>query len=434
MKRSVSIIIPNFNGRRLLEMNLPSVLAAAAAYGGDVETIVVDDASSDDSVQWLEERYAGAVKVVRRESNGGFSKAIASGVEAASGDLLYFLNSDIRVSEDFLDSVAGRFAEEDVFAVASMAYDNDGVKVVGGRSGLHWRWMRLDVDRRAMATPAGVEAGPTLFASGGHSAYRRDVFMKLGGFDEVFSPFYWEDVDLCMKAWKRGWRVLFEPESVVFHDHQSTIGGLYSRDAVQKIRMRNHFVLNWRNLTDWRLIFIHAVAAPLAVALSKVVVSGAAPGAFFAALKKAPDVMKYRRAAKRDREVRGDRELFGLFGKEFYSTPGVCIFDGGAWTDNEREGAIAALRLKGVRAEFCSAKAAGGLKRYVFLLKEYLALSRRFDAIVVFAAMRADARFAMIAGKASGVPVFVEAAAGDANSCVERLAEVVAAGVKDSGK
>ena len=109
-----------------------------------------------------------------------------------------------------------------------------GKRVISSRAGLLWQFGQPDVDRSLAGTETGSKPGPTLFASGGHSAYRRDRFLEMGGFDPLFAPFYWEDVDLCYRAWKRGWKILFEPRSAVLHDHQSTIGKV-TRSATSKL-------------------------------------------------------------------------------------------------------------------------------------------------------------------------------------------------------
>ena len=70
-----------------------------------------------------------------------------------------------------------------------------------------------------------------VFTGGGSSAFDRRKFLELGGFDHLYRPFYYEDTDLGFMAWKRGWKVLYEPGSIVFHEHRGTIGKKFSPES-----------------------------------------------------------------------------------------------------------------------------------------------------------------------------------------------------------
>src|SRR6185503_7856454 len=98
--QAVSIVIPNWNGRALLAEFLPSVIAAADHYREQTEIIIVDDASTDDSVAWLTKNYGATVRVVAREQNGGFARACNSGFQAASHPFVLLLNNDIKVEPE----------------------------------------------------------------------------------------------------------------------------------------------------------------------------------------------------------------------------------------------------------------------------------------------------------------------------------------------
>jgi len=97
---SITIVIPNFNGKDLLDNNLPSVIAAAGAAGAAI--LVVDDGSTDDSVRWLRSTYSGRVGLLEMKENRGFAHAANEGARSASTRIVYFLNTDIRVREEFL--------------------------------------------------------------------------------------------------------------------------------------------------------------------------------------------------------------------------------------------------------------------------------------------------------------------------------------------
>ena len=98
--------------------------------------------------------------------------------------------------------------------------------------------------------------------SGCSVAFSKDKLLKLGGYDELFNPFYWEEVDLSYRAWKRGWKILFEPESLVYHQTHSTISDVCSKQYITKISERNRYILVWKNISDKKMLFYHFAWVP----------------------------------------------------------------------------------------------------------------------------------------------------------------------------
>jgi GT2 family glycosyltransferase len=311
MNPEVSIIIPNYNGKHLLEMNLYSVLEAAHSFGS-AEVIVVDDASSDGSVEWLASIDCAYLRIVRIERNSGFAEACRAGAVEALGEIIYFLNSDIRTDEHFLTPLVPNFNDPNVFAVASMAYDGAGVNIVSSRSGIKWKWGMPDVDRDARFDAPSSFPTFTLFASGGHSAYRKSMFFEIGCFDSLYSPFYWEDVDLGYRAWKRGWKVLFDPNSVVYHDHQGTIGNI-RRSRVLSIMRRNRFLFTWKNIKEPGLLALHIAMLPFFIAFGAVAGRKGIASGFLKALSSLPAAISSRKRCGREPRILKDSEILKMF-------------------------------------------------------------------------------------------------------------------------
>ena len=92
------------------------------------------------------------------------------------------------------------------------------------------------------------ELFPTFYAGGGSSGYDRAKFLELGGFDELFAPFYVEDVDLSYLAWKRGWKILYQPRSVVYHEHRGTIGKKFSSSYIERTVHKNNLLFTWKDI------------------------------------------------------------------------------------------------------------------------------------------------------------------------------------------
>lgn len=239
----VTLIIPNFNGAHLLRANLPAVLAAAADYPGGCAVVVVDDGSADASVAVLAQEFP-AVRLIRHPANRGFAAAIHSGVAAADTELLVFLNSDVHPDPGFLAPLARHFADPKLFSVSPLVVDEDGQC-----NPVSWRCYRIRRGRlrplRWRHDPDHAQARPSLFASGGSVMLRKSMFLALGGFLPIFQPFYSEDFDLGLRAWRRGWQTLFEPTSRVIHGESGSIKANTARARIEKTRIRNHFLLEW---------------------------------------------------------------------------------------------------------------------------------------------------------------------------------------------
>ncbi len=248
-KFKVSIVIPNFNGEKLLEKNLPSVITAGKFEPNCIsEIIVVDDGSEDGSVKFLKTNFP-EVKVIKHTKNRGFSMTVNTGVRSAKGDLIVLLNSDVIPEKDFLVMSLPHFENPKVFAV-SMHEKGYG-------------WAKGQFIEGYVGLIMGEESNKTcrsFYVSGGSGVFRRRIWVELGGMDEkLLSPFYWEDIDLCYRATKRGYQVLWEPESLVVHKHESTISKL-SRTYVERIRERNQLLFIWKNITSGNFIRKHIAA------------------------------------------------------------------------------------------------------------------------------------------------------------------------------
>ena len=191
---SVSMIIPNYNGKKLLEKYLPSVFLSLEESD---EVIVVDDHSSDSSIEFLRSKYP-QVQIVQNVTNRRFAFSCNQGVHEAKNEICVLLNNDVQPSVGFLDPLVQALNKsERVFAVGCLEKNLDG-KLSGRSSGefrrgllVHWRAK----DQKKTST---------LWASGGSMAFRKSLWNKLGGMDETFAPAYWEDIDICYRAVKSG--------------------------------------------------------------------------------------------------------------------------------------------------------------------------------------------------------------------------------------
>lgn len=212
---TVSVIVLNYNGRAYLETCLPS-LAEMSYPRKSLEIMVVDNASTDDSVPWLKQKYPD-IQLLVNPANLGFAKGNNLGAKAASGSYLAFLNPDTRVDKEWLLALSRTIlSEPDVACAGSIMLDwaGDDIDYSGRPDDAMDLYPGHAKDTLVTLQSAGDV--PLLFASGGAMLVRRDIFMKLGGFDEYYF-LYCEDVDLGWRLWLHGYRVLRSTRSLLFH-------------------------------------------------------------------------------------------------------------------------------------------------------------------------------------------------------------------------
>ena len=249
---AASVVIPNWNGKDLLEKYLPSVVLATSDHSGN-EIIVVDNASEDGSAAYLAEHFP-MVRVIALPKNLGFGGGSNAGFRAAKNDTVVLLNSDMRVERNFLPPLLSAFSDPRVFSVSCQILfsDPDKRREETGLTQAWWEDGRLKVRHRVDEDIRSVY--PCFYPGGGSSAFDRRKFLELGGFDHLYKPFYYEDTDLGFMAWKRGWKVLYEPASIVFHEHRGTIGKKFTSEFIQGTLKKNAVLLAWKNVHNWRML------------------------------------------------------------------------------------------------------------------------------------------------------------------------------------
>jgi GT2 family glycosyltransferase len=230
-------------------------------------------------------------------------------------EIVILLNTDVEVRKDFIAPLVEALEAKDVFAAGCLALDEDGLMVNENLKipylhfgKLKYKKLRhMDLDQFRIHIPGAL---PTLFATGGFMALKRTLFFALEGFDPLYEPFYYEDADLCYRAWKRGYRVLFEPNSVVIHRHTGSILLHHDARRVARIKERNRFLLLWKNLTSpYLFVFAHLAPLLLRFAGKWLALDSDFYAAFFGALRRLGRARKGRRREKKE-AVKTDGEIF----------------------------------------------------------------------------------------------------------------------------
>src|SRR5215471_1256120 len=252
---AASVVIPNWNGRDLLEKYLPSVVEAMSG-NPENEIVVVDNGSADGSAEFLRTAFP-SVTVVALPVNRGFGGGSNEGFRQARNDIVVLLNSDMRVAPDFLPPLLEGFRDPEVFAVSCQIFFTDPTKL-REETGLTQGWWQDGTLRvRHRIDPGITGLFPCFYGGGGSCAFDRAKFLELGGFDRLLEPFYLEDTDLGYMAWKRGWKVLYQPRSIVYHEHRGTIGKKFTYDFIQGVQRKNFLLFCWKNIHEWPRLASH---------------------------------------------------------------------------------------------------------------------------------------------------------------------------------
>lgn len=253
----ISVVLPNFNGRFLLEKNLPSIVDALTKAELPYEIIVSDDCSTDDSVEYLKQYYpeVGTVSTAR---NSGFSTACNTGIASVKYQFTCVVNTDVTFDPDYFKNSMEYFENTKLFAVkGSIANYRESIDtVLNVEKELVVYFKRGFFKFKPVEKRNRVRYDQSIVLLGCCFVCRTDLLKKLGGYDERFSPFYWEDLDLALTALENGYQLTYAPDCVVYHQTSATIGKTNTDAKIRLIANRNKFILAWKHLntpTRWSI-------------------------------------------------------------------------------------------------------------------------------------------------------------------------------------
>jgi GT2 family glycosyltransferase len=246
--------IPAYRNVTGLRRCLQSVLTASGELSSCLA--VVDDSGDGFLSAALKPEYP-QVRWIVHERNLGFGASANDCVRTLPVDIVILLNDDAELASNPLPHLLRAFQDESVFAVTFESVRRDG-QLREGAKRLVWRlgWPRVLHNPADQFPPVnGVQV--SAYAVGGHAAFRRLRFLELGGFDPLFAPFYWEDVDLSERARRAGFHVLYLPACRVVHDGESAIRSIYDAEFLREITLRNRLLFAWRHARGTQRILHH---------------------------------------------------------------------------------------------------------------------------------------------------------------------------------
>lgn len=262
MSAAVSVVIPSLDDRELLERHVPALLAEFERRSAGDECVLVDDTGERVLGAWCMQRFP-AVRTVERTENGGFGRALHSGVQAARHELVFCMNPDVLVHAGFLSPLVECMRSASVHSATPRVLLNGAPDRVESLTEIHWdagvgTLRQRGMDGEAQRFAAARE--PVAYAIGGTCMLRRSEFLEAGGLDPLYEPFYFEDLDFGWAAWRAGRKVVYEPSSVVEHHHRGSIGKRIPKEKVRAIIERNRLLFQWKFLDDPRLVQQHVEA------------------------------------------------------------------------------------------------------------------------------------------------------------------------------
>jgi GT2 family glycosyltransferase len=245
MMNGLSVVIPNYNGIELFQQTLPTVYEALEQYGGPCEIIAVDDASSDGSVAFLQTHYP-QVRIIRNEKNSGFAVTANKGIKASRFDLILLLNSDIKLMPDYFHHQLKYFNRPETFGVMGriIGWNDDILQDAAKYPSFHGYKIKTAGNYILQNENEMRNGVYTMYLSGANALLSKKNFEACGNFNELFSPFYVEDYELSIRAWRLGYKCYYDHYAVCRHKTSSSINRKNTKKNISAIYNRNKFFLH----------------------------------------------------------------------------------------------------------------------------------------------------------------------------------------------
>ena len=303
MKPEITLIITNWNGSNLLRECLPTVLEAVRFDRHHCyEVMVIDDCSNDNSLGILADEFP-EVRTEQTPQNLGFQEANNYAVKLAESKIVMPMNNDIKLDPKALHYLAQHFDNKDIFAVSGKIFAFDQTTFLYGNRGGYFQKGHFHLYEKPPE-----DDSQTLFACGGAFMVNRQKYLDLGGFDSMYHPLYYEEIDLSYRALKRGWKVHYEPQSIAYHKVQATITRQEKLRSISLISARNNYLFIWKNILDRSMTLTFLFYIPLFLLRDLFRLKSRFWIAFYMALKRLPRALKGRSIEQSD-VLYSDREI-----------------------------------------------------------------------------------------------------------------------------
>ncbi|MDD5087986.1 MAG: glycosyltransferase [bacterium] len=249
----IGAAIPAYRNVESLRRCLASIIRVSPLLAANIS--VVDD-SGDGRLDAILRSHFPQIRWTIHHENRGFGASANDAVAACTADIVVLLNDDTELLTDPVAPLRQAFCDPRLFAVTFQSVHAD-LSLREGAKRLIWSlgMPRVLHNPRDQHSAAANEI-PSAYAVGGHAAYDRKRFLALGGFDLLFEPFYWEDVDLCWRARSQEWKTVFLPECRVLHDRTGAIRSTFTERMIRETTWRNRLLFAWRHASPVQRVFL----------------------------------------------------------------------------------------------------------------------------------------------------------------------------------
>lgn len=256
----VTVMILNWNGLEMMKKNVPEVLRLMNLHCKvPWELLVVDNGSEDKSVDYLKSLKDKNLAILELDQNYFFSGGNNRGLKSCKYSHVLVMNNDIFPTGDFITPLAQAFKKDKkTFAVSGqMFFSKDKRREESGYTQIFFdKKFRL---QHEVNFPDNFAT--TAWPGGGFTLFDKKKLSFLGGFNEIYQPFYYEDTDLGMRAWRLGWPSFYEPNSQVIHLHKKSVSKLDPKfvETVIEMNRYKYFLMCFTSMAAIKSIFVNVV-------------------------------------------------------------------------------------------------------------------------------------------------------------------------------
>ena len=246
----VTVVIPNYNGFKFLKPCFDSLMKQSME---DFEIIFVDNASADESVEYVKKEYPNVIIIVS-DKNYGFSHAVNIGIKAANSPYVILLNNDTESDKDYIKNMYGAISSDDGIFSCSCKMINYNNRDIMDDAGDLYSIIGWQAQRGVGRKVEKYNKQKNVFSScAGAAIYNKKVFDEIGYFDEEHFA-YFEDIDIGYRARIFGYKNIYIPDAIVYHVGSGTSGSKYNEFKV-KLSSRNSIYLIYKNMPLLQIIF-----------------------------------------------------------------------------------------------------------------------------------------------------------------------------------
>jgi GT2 family glycosyltransferase len=244
----ISVVIPHYKEKDKLYTNLKHNLP----FLKECEVVVVNDYPEIPLKKEMASLFP-EVTVIENEKNVGFAGAVSNGIAHTKNKYVFLLNNDVVLHDESFKQALSHFKKDNtLFAVSFRQIEKDKSSV--GHNKIFWK-NGFFQHTKTNANISGING----WAEGGSMLFDKEKYDAINGFDTLYSPFYWEDIDLSYRAWRAGYTILFDSSVTVQHHHTSTISTYFNSSHIKAISYRNQFITIWKNISDNKMIGEHLI-------------------------------------------------------------------------------------------------------------------------------------------------------------------------------